>query len=151
MFPFRKMDTVTANLVLFFFLLTMRRSSLYLPIASLVNVQKMIKKRNGFWKGKYVALTRKYAIVALVSLNTCFSKTHFSGRCEAFSNQKTSINLNECVVFYRIIQNKTQKEAKKDVFVSSIILLKSFFFSFFFRKSLILKFPSSFGPVSLKK
>ena len=129
----------------------MRRSSLYLPIASLVNVQKRIKKRNGFWKGKYVALTRKYAIVALVSLNTCFSKTHFSGRCEAFSNQKTSINLNECVVFYRIIQNKTQKEAKKDVFVSSIILLKSFFFSFFFRKSLILKFPSSFGPVSLKK
>lgn len=45
MFPFRKMDTVTANLVLFFFLLTMRRSSLYLPIASLVNVQKMIKKK----------------------------------------------------------------------------------------------------------
>ena len=39
------MDTVTANLVLFFFLLTMRRSSLYLPIASLVNVQKMIKKK----------------------------------------------------------------------------------------------------------
>ena len=46
MFPFRKMDTVTANHVLFFFfLLTMRRSSLYLPIASLVNVQKMIKKK----------------------------------------------------------------------------------------------------------
>ena len=151
MFPFRKMDTVTANLVLFFFLLTMRRSSLYLPIASLVNVQKMIKKRNGFWKGKYVALTRKYAIVALVSLNTCFSKTHFSGRCEAFSNQKTSINLNECVVFYRIIQNKAQKEAKKDVFCFVNNTLKKFFFSFFFRKSLILKFPSSFGPVSLKK
>ena len=151
MFPFRKMDTVTANLVLFFFLLTMRRSSLYLPIASLVNVQKMIKKRNGFWKGKYVALTRKYAIVALVSLNTCFSKTHFSGRCEAFSNQKTSINLNECVVFYRIIQNKAQKEAKKDVFCFVNNTLKKFFFSFFFQKSLILKFPSSFGPVSLKK
>ena len=151
MFPFRKMDTVTANLVLFFFLLTMRRPSLYLPIASLVNVQKMIKKRNGFWKGKYVALTRKYAIVALVSLNTCFSKTHFSGRCEAFSNQKTSINLNECVVFYRIIQNKAQKEAKKDVFCFVNNTLKKFFFSFFFQKSLILKFPSSFGPVSLKK
>ena len=151
MFPFRKMDTVTANLVLFFFLLTMRRSSLYLPIASLVNVQKMIKKRNGFWKGKYVALTRKYAIVALVSLNTCFSKTHFSGRCEAFSNQNTSINLNECVVFYRIIQNKAQKEAKKDVFCFVNNTLKKFFFSFFFQKSLILKFPSSFGPVSLKK
>ena len=151
MFPFRKMDTVTANLVLFFFLLTMRRSSLYLLIASLVNVQKMIKKRNGFWKGKYVALTRKYAIVALVSLNTCFSKTHFSGRCEAFSNQKTSINLNECVVFYRIIQNKAQKEAKKDVFCFVNNTLKKFFFSFFFQKSLILKFPSSFGPVSLKK
>ena len=151
MFPFRKMDTVTANLVLFFFLLTMRRSSLYLPIASLVNVQKMIKKRNGFWKGKYVALTRKYAIVALVSLNTCFSKTHFSGRCEAFSNQKTSINLNECVVFYRIIQNKAQKEAKKDIFCFVNNTLKKFFFSFFFQKSLILKFPSSFGPVSLKK
>ena len=151
MFPFRKMDTVTANLVLFFFLLTMRRSSLYLPIASLVNVQKMIKKRNGFWKGKYVALTRKYAIVALVSLNTCFSKTHFSGRCEAFSNQKTSINLNECVVFYRIIQNKAQKEAKKDVFCFVNNTLKKFFFSFFFQKSLILKFPSGFGPVSLKK
>lgn len=46
MFPFRKMDTVAANHVLFFFfLLTMRRSSLYLPIASLVNVQKMIKKK----------------------------------------------------------------------------------------------------------
>ena len=151
MFPFRKMDTVTANLVLFFFLLTMRGSSLYLPIASLVNVQKMIKKRNGFWKGKYVALTRKYAIVALVSLNTCFSKTHFSGRCEAFSNQKTSINLNECVVFYRIIQNKAQKEAKKDVFCFVNNTLKKFFFSFFFQKSLILKFPSGFGPVSLKK
>ena len=129
----------------------MRRSSLYLLIASLVNVQKMIKKRNGFWKGKYVALTRKYAIVALVSLNTCFSKTHFSGRCEAFSNQKTSINLNECVVFYRIIQNKAQKEAKKDVFCFVNNTLKKFFFSFFFQKSLILKFPSSFGPVSLKK
>ena len=129
----------------------MRRSSLYLPIASLVNVQKMIKKRNGFWKGKYVALTRKYAIVALVSLNTCFSKTHFSGRCEAFSNQKTSINLNECVVFYRIIQNKAQKEAKKDIFCFVNNTLKKFFFSFFFQKSLILKFPSSFGPVSLKK
>ena len=131
MFPFRKMDTVTANLVLFFFLLTMRRSSLYLPIASLGNVQKMIKKkRNGFWKGKYI---------------------YFSGRCEAFSNQKTSINLNECVVFYRIIQNKTQKEAKKDVFCFVNNTLKKFFFPFFFRKSLILKFPSTFGPVSLKK
>ena len=129
----------------------MRRSSLYLLIASLVNVQKMIKKRNGFWKGKYVALTRKYAIVALVSLNTCFSKTHFSGRCEAFSNQKTSINLNECVVFYRIIQNKAQKEAKKDVFCFVNNTLKKFFFFLFFQKSLILKFPSSFGPVSLKK
>lgn len=42
MFPFRKMDTVTANLVLFFFFLL---TSLYLPIASLVNVQKMIKKK----------------------------------------------------------------------------------------------------------
>ena len=129
------MDTVTANLVLFFFLLTMRRSSLYLPIASLVNVQKMIKKRNGFWKGKYVALTRKYAIVALVSLNTCFSKTHFSGRCEAFSNQKTSINLNECVVFYRIIQNKAQKEAKKDIFCFVNNTLKKFFFLFFSEES----------------
>lgn len=127
MFPFRKMDTVTANLVLFFFFLL---TSLYLPIASLVNVQKMIKKRNGFWKGKYI---------------------YFSGRCEAFSNQKTSINLNECVVFSRIIQNKTQKEAKKDVFCFVNNTLKKFFFPFFFRKSLILKFPSSFGPVSLKK
>ena len=131
MFPFRKMDTVTANLVLFFFLLTMRRSSLYLPIASLGNVQKMIKKKE----------------MDFGKVNTSI----FSGRCEAFSNQKTSINLNECVVFYRIIQNKTQKEAKKDVFCFVNNTLEKFFFPFFFRKSLILKFPSTFGPVSLKK
>lgn len=106
------MDTVTANLVLFFFLLTMRRSSLYLPIASLGNVQKMIKKKE----------------MDFGKVNTSI----FSGRCEAFSNQKTSINLNECVVFYRIIQNKTQKEAKKDVFCFVNNTLEKFFFSFFF-------------------
>ena len=132
MFPFRKMDTVTANLVLFFFFTYYAKTkSLFahsFPRECAENDKK--KKRNGFWKGKYI---------------------YFSGRCEAFSNQKTSINLNECVVFYRIIQNKTQKEAKKDVFCFVNNTLEKFFFPFFFRKSLILKFPSTFGPVSLKK
>ena len=127
MFPFRKMDTVTANLVLFFFF---TYKSLFAHSFPRECAENDKKKRNGFWKGKYI---------------------YFSGRCEAFSNQKTSINLNECVVFYRIIQNKTQKEAKKDVFCFVNNTLKKFFFPFFFRKSLILKFPSSFGPVSLKK
>ena len=126
------MDTVTANLVLFFFFTYYAKiKSLFahsFPRECAENDKK--KKRNGFWKGKYI---------------------YFSGRCEAFSNQKTSINLNECVVFYRIIQNKTQKEAKKDFFCFVNNTLKKFFFPFFFRKSLILKFPSSFGPVSLKK
>ena len=126
------MDTVTANLVLFFFFTYYAKTkSLFahsFPRECAENDKK--KKRNGFWKGKYI---------------------YFSGRCEAFSNQKTSINLNECVVFYRIIQNKTQKEAKKDVFCFVNNTLEKFFFPFFFRKSLILKFPSTFGPVSLKK
>ena len=109
----------------------MRRSSLYLPIASLVNVQKMIKKkRNGFWKGKYI---------------------YFSRRCEAFSNQKTSINLNECVVFYRIIQNKTQKEAKKDVFCFVNNTLKKFFFSFFFSEESDSKISFQFWTRFVKK
>lgn len=113
MFPFRKMDTVTANHVLFFFfLLTMRRSSLYLPIASLVNVQKMIKKKiNGFWKGKYI---------------------YFSGRCEAFSNRKTSIN---APCFTGLFKTKRKRKRKKMFFVSSIILLISFFFLFFSEES----------------
>lgn len=72
------------------------------------------KKRNGFWKGKYI---------------------YFSGRCEAFSNRKTSINLNECVVFYRIIQNKTQKEAKEDVFCFVNNTVNKFFFLFFSEES----------------
>lgn len=73
MFPFRKMDTVTANLVLFFFLLTMRRPSLYLPIASLGNVQKMIKKKKEMDFGKVntsifpedakPSLTKKLALI----------------------------------------------------------------------------------------
>lgn len=107
------MDTVTANLVLFFFFTYYAKTkSLFahsFPRECAENDKK--KKRNGFWKGKYI---------------------YFSGRCEAFSNQKTSINLNECVVFYRIIQNKTQKEAKKDVFCFVNNTLEKFFFSFFF-------------------
>lgn len=116
MFPFRKMDTVTANHVLFFFFTyDAKIKSLFahsFPRECAENDKKK-KKRNGFWKGKYI---------------------YFSGRCEAFSNQKNSINLNECVVFYRIIQNKTQKEAKKDVFCFVNNTLKKFFFPFFFRR-----------------
>ena len=115
MFPFRKMDTVTANHVLFFFFTYYAKiKSLFahsFPRECAENDKK--KKRNGFWKGKYI---------------------YFSGRCEAFSNRKTSINLNECVVFYRIIQNKTQKEAKEDVFCFVNNTLNKFFFPFFFRR-----------------
>ena len=111
------MDTVAANHVLFFFfLLTMRRSSLYLPIASLVNVQKMIKKKKEMDFGK---------------VNTSI----FPEDAKPSLTEKLALIWTNASCFIGLFKTKRKRKRKKMFFVSSIILLKSFFFLFFSEES----------------
>ena len=54
-------------------------------------------------------------------------------------------------MFYRIIQNKTQKEAKKDVFCFVNNTLKKFFFSLFFSEESDSKISFQFWTRFVKK
>lgn len=54
-------------------------------------------------------------------------------------------------MFYRIIQNKTQKEAKKDVFCFVNNTLKKFFFPFFFSEESDSKISFQFWTRFVKK